>query len=148
MKARDLMTRDPAVIPAENRLSDAASLMSTLGVGMLPVVESQDRRRLVGVLTDRDIVVRCLAEGHRGECLVRDHMTRDVLVTVTADADVREIARKMEQYQVRRLPVVDTLGNVVGVVAQADLAKRLGPVNPDLMEEILERISTPGQLVP
>jgi CBS domain-containing protein len=121
--------------------------MHTLGVGMLPVVLDKGQRQLVGVLTDRDIVTRCIAQGHGGKCRIGDHMTSDVLVTVSPEADELEIATKMERYQVRRLPVIGAMGQVVGVLSQGDLAKKVGPDNPKLVEEVVERISTPAQLV-
>jgi len=143
MNARALMTPEPSVISANDSITSAARLMRALRVGMLPVVDDTHHRHLVGVLTDRDIVVRCLAEGHRTDCLVEDHMTRGALVTIHIDSDVRLIADRMEQYQVRRLPVVDARQRVVGIVTQADLARRVGPEDPELVEEVLERISIP-----
>jgi CBS domain-containing protein len=146
MNALEIMTPDPTVATAEMPISHAARLMQTLGVGMLPVVDDEEHRRLLGVLTDRDIVVRCLAEGHRIDCRVRDHMTSDPLVTLSIDTELREIANRMEQYQVRRLPVVNKQMKVLGIVTQADLARHVGPDNPELIEEVLAKISTPGQL--
>lgn len=147
MNAQSLMTRNPTVVLAGDSLSHAATLMRTLDVGMLPVVDDATHRRLVGVLTDRDIVIRCLAEGHLADCIVRDHMTTAPIATVTPGATIREIADKMELSQVRRLPVVSDAGEVIGMVTQADLARRVGPENPWLVEEVLERVSTPGALV-
>jgi CBS-domain-containing membrane protein len=74
-------------------------------------------------------------------------MTRDPLVTVGSDTSLSEIAEKMEQHQVRRLPVVSDDGAVVGIVTQADLAISVGPNDPQLIEQILERVSRPGALV-
>lgn len=146
MNALELMTPDPTVVMANETISRAARLMKTLDVGMLPVVDDAGHQRLAGVLTDRDIVVRCLAEGHRIDCRVRDHMTTDPLVTLSIDTELREIAHRMERYQVRRLPVVNTQMKVLGIVTQADLARHVGPDHPELIEEVLEKISTPGQL--
>jgi CBS domain-containing protein len=147
MTARDLMTPNPAVITADDAIPKAAEMMKTLGVGMLPVVADLQHRRLLGVLTDRDIVVRYLAIGHLAGSRVSDHMTRDPLVTVSADASLSEIAEKMEQHQVRRLPVVSDDGAVIGIVTQADLAISVGPNDPQLIEQIVERVSRPGALV-
>lgn len=146
MNALSLMTPDPTVVAADDTISHAARLMKTLDVGMLPVVDDAKHRRLVGVLTDRDIVVRCLAEGHLIDCQVQDHMTSDPLVTATIDTELREIANRMERYQVRRLPVVSKNKSVLGIITQADLARQVGPDDPRLVEEVLQRISTPGQL--
>lgn len=72
-------------------------------------------------------------------------MTREGLLTVLADSDLRLIADRMEQHQVRRLPVVDARHRVIGIVTQADLARRVGPEDPELVEEVLERISNPNR---
>ncbi len=146
MRARDLMTTNPAVVTADDPITKAAEVMRNLDVGMLPVVDDLHTRRLIGILTDRDIVVRCLAERSIVECQVRNHMTSHPLVYVTEDATLEQVVEKMERYQVRRLPVVASDRRVIGVVTQADLARRVGPDNPELIEEVLERISTPGAL--
>jgi CBS domain-containing protein len=148
MIARELMTEHPALITASDTVATAANLMRTRGVGMLPVVQDLEHRHLVGILTDRDIVIRHVAAGHGSRAKVHEHMTRDPLATVPPSATVQQIAEKMTRYQVRRLPVVDELGGVIGVVAQADLAVAVGPTDPALIERLIEGISRPGALVP
>jgi CBS domain-containing protein len=148
MQARDLMTPTPTVITADDSIPKTAEVMRNLDVGMLPVVDDLNGRHLIGVITDRDIVVRCLADQGLVECQVRNHMTTDPLVYVHEGTKLSEIVDRMERYQVRRLPVVDAAMRVVGVVTQADLARRVGPENPELVEEVVERISRPGALVP
>lgn len=147
MLARDLMTHDPAVITAADTVLAAADLMRVRDVGMLPVVDDLVQRHLVGILTDRDVVLRHVALAHGPQAKVRDHMTRTPLVTVRADTPVAEIAERMTRNQVRRLPVLDAAGRVMGVIAQADLAVRVGPSDPALVEHVLEGISRPGALV-
>lgn len=146
MNARELMTAHPATINGADTVVQAAQIMRTRGVGMLPVVASHSDPRLIGVLTDRDIVVRFVAPGHGSGALVHEHMTRDPIVTVSTTDTEREIGDKMTRFQVRRLPVVDGDGRVIGVVAQADLALSIGPKNPVLVEKVLESISRPGAL--
>ena len=147
MNAKTLMTSNPTVITPDESIPRAAELMRNLDVGMLPVVDDLQTRRLVGVITDRDIVVRCLADHGTSQCHVRDHMSSQPLVFVHEDSPLDDIGRKMEEYQVRRLPVVTPGLRVVGIITQADLARRVGPDDPRLIEEIIERISTPGALV-
>lgn len=147
MNARQLMTPHPAVIAADETLATAAELMRTRNVGMLPVVDTASTRRLVGVITDRDIAVRAVARDHGPAAKVREHMSREPLVTVTPTATTEVVAEQMRQYQVRRLPVVDAQGTVIGVIAQADLALSVGPKDPLLVERTLEGISRPGALV-
>lgn len=147
MRARDLMTSTPTVITADDSIPRSAEVMRNLDVGMLPVVDDLTHRRLIGVITDRDIVVRCLADKGKEECQVRDHMSTSPLVFVGASASLDEITLQMERYQVRRIPVVDADLRVIGIVTQADLARRVGPQHPEIVEEVIERISTPGALV-
>jgi CBS domain-containing protein len=144
MKVQEIMTRDPETVTPGETIAHAARLMRDANVGMLPVVEADGLLTLVGVLTDRDITVRCVAEEHRDRCRVGDHMTADHLATVNADADVEDAVARMGQVRVRRLPVVTTGMRVVGVLSQADLARRLGPQEPRLVSELLERVSEPG----
>lgn len=147
LNATELMTIHPAVIAAGETLTAAAELMRSRNVGMLPVVDDKTNRRLVGILTDRDIVVRGVALGHGASAKVHEHMSRDALVTVSPNATVEDIGEKMRRHQVRRLPVVDSKSRVIGVVAQADLALAVGPGNPRLVELVVEGISRPGALM-
>jgi CBS domain-containing protein len=146
MFAHELMTGQPVVIAHDATLSAAAEMMRIRGVGMLPVVDYMRAHKLVGVITDRDLVVRGLAFGHGGDAKVHEHMTRDPLITVGPETPVKEIAARMARHQVRRLPVLDHSGAVIGIVAQADLAVLVGPTDPSLVERVIEGISRPGAL--
>lgn len=143
MKARDIMTANPRVVTPTESVTHAAKIMRDLDVGIVPVVDDIGTMHLEGVLTDRDIAVRCVAHGHHGNCRVSDHMTADHLDVVRADADVNEVIRKMEEGLVRRIPVVADGSRLVGIIAQADLAVKLGPKAPQVIEELIEKISTP-----
>lgn len=143
MKARDLMTSEPFVALPNDTVAHVASMMRSLGVGCIPIVDAQGSRTLLGLITDRDIVVRCVAEGHDAGCPVEPHMTKSPLATVSPDADHRAVIATMERAQVRRVPVIDAHGHLVGIIAQADIARTLGPADARLVEEVLERISAP-----
>jgi CBS domain-containing protein len=125
MQTRDVMKSHPSVVLADDTIQKAARIMRDRNIGMLPVVGNLRYRSLMGVLTDRDIVVRCAAAGHGPDCKVRDHMTRGSIVSVGPDTDAREIAVRMDGFHLRRLPVVDRSGGVVGVVALADISAAL-----------------------
>jgi CBS domain-containing protein len=125
MQARDVMKAHPSVVLSDDTIHKAARIMRDRNVGMVPVVSNLRYRSLMGVLTDRDIAVRCAAAGHGPECTVRDHMTSGSLVSVDADADAKDVAAKMEGFHLRRLPVVDAAGSVVGVIALADISRQL-----------------------
>ena len=140
MKARDIMTDYPQAVTPSDRLSHAAALMRDGDVGFLPVVDDRTSRRLVGVITDRDITIRHVADAHSDECAIKQHMSADRLVTVGPDADTREVHRLMAERQVRRVPVGDSEGHVLGVIAQADIAtkEQSDRETGDLVEKISE----------
>jgi len=140
--ALDLMTPNPAVVRSVDTVRVAAALMHARGVGMLPVVDDLSSRTLCGIITDRDIAIRCVAQ-HSHACLVRDHMTTMPLATVEIDDDIAIVLAAMERNQVRRLPVVDHLGRVVGVIAQADLARKVAHKDRLCVERMLEQVSAP-----
>ena len=143
MLAREIMTASPSCVIPDDPLSSAAELMHDLGVGIVPVVENREARRLVGVITDRDIATRCVARAHEPGCRVRDHMSGHGLHTAHPEADVADVIELMEQGQVRRIPVVRDDGTLMGIIAQADVARKLGPTRPLDVERMLERVSEP-----
>jgi len=122
MKVSEVMTKDPACCTPETGLKEVARLMVEHDCGEIPVVDGQRTMRPVGVVTDRDIVVRCVAEGKNPlEAEAGDVMSSPV-VTVTPDMTLEEVADLMEEHQLRRVPVVDEAGVICGIVAQADIA--------------------------
>ena len=139
-KVQDIMTRDPRSVSPDTTVREAAQLMRSEDVGIIPVVE-QDRR-LVGVITDRDIAIRCIADGKDGTCRVSDAMSADRLATCRPDEDVDEVMNVMSREQVRRIPIVDERGSLVGIVAQADIVRK---ANDRKAEETVERISEPNR---
>lgn len=143
MKARDLMTSDPFTVTPDEPISRAAEIMHDLDVGFVPVVDGTSARHLLGVITDRDITVRCVAKKHGVSCAVRDHMTSEHLDTVRPDDDASTVISLMQRDQVRRIPVVSDDNHLEGIIAQADLAAKLGPREPLQVEGVLERVSRP-----
>jgi CBS domain-containing protein len=140
MKIQDVMTRDPRSVAPETPVSEAARIMRDEDVGIVPVVDGD--RRLVGVVTDRDIAVRIVAEGRDASVSVRDVMSSDDLATCTPDADVEQAMEQMASEQVRRIPVVDERGSLVGIIAQADVVRKAS--DDRKAENTVERISEPG----
>lgn len=117
---RELMTQNPRAVDAEKPVSEAAKLMRDEDVGLAPIVEGD---RLVGTLTDRDIAIRVVAEGRDPESTTVSEVASSELVTIDPDQSLDEALRLMAQHQVRRLPVVEEDGRLVGIVAQADVAR-------------------------
>ena len=118
-KVSDVMTSNPQTISPSTPILEAARLMRDEDVGPLPIVEGS---RLVGILTDRDIVVRTVAEGKDPQSTTVGQIASKQLVTVDPEQGLDEAARLMAKHQVRRLPVCEEDGRLVGIVAQADLA--------------------------
>lgn len=136
MEIRELMTKDPVCCSPSDSVKEAASLMVGNDCGQIPVIDAEGG--LVGVITDRDIACRCVAQGKSAETLVEDIMSASP-ITVTIDASVAECCKKMEDNQVRRLPVVDDAGKCCGIVSQADIARHAGEHQTgDLVREVSE----------
>jgi CBS domain-containing protein len=142
MKAQDLMTTEPACCTPESTAREAARMMREHDCGCVPVVEGESRR-LVGVVTDRDIACRGVAEGKGPETQVREIMSKDPQCCHPGD-DIAAVEQIMMQGQVRRVPVVDAKGNCVGMIAQADLALNDKAANDSEIGRVVERISEPG----
>jgi len=118
MKIEDVMTHDVAVVSPDETIQQAAQLMDQLDIGALPVAENE---RLVGMITDRDIVVRAVADGLEPGIRVSDVMTPDVKYCF-CDQEVAEVSDNMADIQIRRLPVVDRGKRLVGIIALGDIA--------------------------
>jgi CBS domain-containing protein len=136
VRCSEIMTREPRTATREMTVREVATMMRDGDMGSVPVVESG---RLVGIVTDRDIVVRCVAEGNGPESLAADAMTTEIY-SVKPDDFVFEAVRLMGDKQVRRVPVVDADGRLAGIISMADIALE----TEDELEiaETLEEISS------
>jgi CBS domain-containing protein len=146
MKVRDVMTNDPACCTPETSLREVARLMVENDCGEIPVVDSTSSRSVRGVVTDRDIVVRTLAQGRNPlDLTARDVMTTPA-ATVTPGTDLDECANLMEAKQIRRVPVVDESGRVSGIVSQADIVRQARDrVAAELVREVSEAPRQPAK---
>ena len=134
-EVKDAMTSNPCTIDADQTVAYAAKMMRDEDVGIAPVVEGE---RLVGTLTDRDIAVRVVAEGKDPQTLKARDVASTSLITVAPQQDLDEALRLMANHQIRRLPVVEGDGRVVGMLAQADVAEE---AKPKKVGELVEEIS-------
>lgn len=136
MKIRDAMTRDVKLVTPGQTIREAARLMAEIDAGSLPVT---DNDRLVGMLTDRDIAVRAVAEGKSPDTKVTEVMTKEVLYCYE-DEDLEEVSHNMGDVKVRRMPVVNRDKRLVGIVSLGDLSK-----SDDLHAgEAMSQITQPG----
>jgi CBS domain-containing protein len=136
-RIKEVMTSKPCAIDADKPVAHAAKMMKDEDVGLAPVVEGE---RLVGTLTDRDIVTRVVAEGKDPQTVTVREVASTDLVTVDPEQDLGEALRLMASNQVRRLPVVEEDGRLVGVVAQADVARQS---DDERTGALVEEISKP-----
>jgi CBS domain-containing protein len=147
VRAREIMTEDPETVTPDVTLTEAARKMRDLDVGIIPVVESDTNRRLRGVITDRDIAVRAVAEGRDvNSTKVSDCMTDDV-ETCNKNDSVRDVLELMQREQVRRVPITDREGRLVGIIAQADVAVDFADGSERRERKVartVERISEPA----
>lgn len=118
--ARDVMTTDPACCAPSTTLDQVAKLMVHNDCGEIPVVDTSDQP--IGVITDRDIVCRVVADGKNPAGHTAEQYMSQPVVTVRADAPLDEVVATMEKHQIRRVPVVDERGCCAGIIAQADVA--------------------------
>ena len=137
MKVSKIMTRDVRLLSPNNTIREAAILMAEIDTGALPVGEDD---RLVGMVTDRDIVIRGLAQGRPPEAKIADVMSKEMLYCFDTD-EIDDVARSMGKAQVRRLPVVNKDKRLVGIVSLGDLANKDDPAT---IGHTVTRVSTPG----
>ena len=131
---RDLMTTNPRSLESGSTVMEAARLMRDEDAGLIPVVEGE---MLVGTVTDRDIAIRVVAEGKSPESITVGEIASRELVTIDPQQGLDEALRLMARHQVRRLPVVEEDGKLVGIVAQADIARNASDAQTgDLVEDI------------
>ena len=139
MKISEVMTSDVETITPDQTAREAASFMLRAEAGSIPVCEGN---RVIGMITDRDIAIRGVAEGRGPDTAVRELMTDDI-ICAHEDEEVKDVALRMSREQVRRMPVVDADEKIVGIVSLGDLARE---TDSDTAEKTLEGVSAPGGL--
>lgn len=147
MRVKQIMTPNPVSCTPDRTAREVAILMRDNDCGSIPVVESSATNRLVGTVTDRDLAIRGLAAGLGPEAPVRDLMTNDPVASLPED-EIEDVRQVMVERQVRRVPVVDVDGLLVGIVAQADIAREDGAASDREVGRIVEAISQPRSDLP
>lgn len=140
MRVEEVMSTDPACCTSSTSLEDVARMMVDCDCGEIPVVDSEDGRKPIGVITDRDIVCRAVARGLNPLSMNAADCMSQPCVTVSPDTPVDACCTILEENRIRRVPVVDSEGSICGIVAQADLARRAGD---SAVAEVVREVSEP-----
>lgn len=122
MQVKDIMTENPACCTDITSLQETARMMIDHDCGCIPVVENEENKKPIGMITDRDITIRTVAVGKNPLQMTAGEVMTPTVITVTPDTSVEDCCNKMEKNQVRRVAVVDENGACCGIVAQADIA--------------------------
>lgn len=138
-KCNEVMTKNPVCCLPDDIAVKVAELMKSENIGSVPVIENEQTKKLVGIVTDRDFALRIVAEGLDAKSTkVEAVMTRKV-VTCHVDDDLQKALDAMSEHQLRRIPVVDKEHKIVGIIAQADVATRVD--QPEKTAEMVKEIS-------
>ena len=138
-KCSDIMTKDVVTVSPEATIQEVAQLMKEADIGPVLIVDNEQSRTLVGIMTDRDIVLKVIADGQDPKTTPVGEAMSKKLVTVRPDDDVDVAMKAMAQFQLRRIPVVEENMMLVGIISQADVATRVG--EPEQTAEVVKEIS-------
>jgi len=142
MRIRHVMTKDPRCCVPSDFSVKAASIMRDEHAGIVPVIESEHHRRIVGVVTDRDLCMNIVAEGRDPETVSVDECMTTAVVTCSPNDSVERVTELMRENQIRRVPVVNAEGDLQGIVSLADVVDR-GEIKTTETHETLKRVSAP-----
>ena len=146
MQAKEIMSKNPVCCTPNSPLQEVANKMIEQDCGCIPIIESDVHPKLVGIISDRDIVLRAVAKGLNTQFLTAEKcMTTKHLITATPEMDLNTCCYLMETNQIRRLPVVDKAGHCRGIIAQADIAQACEPAKT---AEVVRDISRHSQHAP
>ena len=142
MRCEQVMTKDPVCCVPGDSVVRAAKLMKTEDAGSIPVCEGRESRKLVGIITDRDLAIQVVAAGHDPNSVkIQDVMTKNPFTCHPGD-NLQNAVEAMERHQVRRIPIVNDRGELIGIIAQADVATRAA--EPEQTAELVQEVSRSG----
>ena len=145
-EVRDIMTQDPACATPGQTIQQAAQMMVACDCGAIPVVQDQESKKLVGIITDRDIACRAVAKGKPAATPVSECMSSPV-ATVMPDIAIEKCCEVMEEKLVRRIPVVDEQGACVGIVTQAHIAEKSGnKQTAEVVKQVSQKTEEPSRM--
>ncbi len=143
MKVEEIMTENPVYATLNESLHDVAQKMNEYDCGSLPVIENKENKKPIGVITDRDITIRTIAHNQNPMHKIAGEVMTENVITVTPQTSVKDCCNRMENNQIRRIIVVDDTGELTGIVAQADIARKAPSVET---VELVRDISEPSQM--
>ena len=138
-KCNEVMTSNPVCCVPNDSAAKAAGLMKSEDIGSIPVIEDEQTKRLVGIVTDRDLALKVVAEGRDPKTTKVEAVMTHNVVTCRADDDLQKALDAMAKHQLRRIPVVNNDNKIVGIIAQADVATRVD--QPEKTAEMVKEIS-------
>ena len=138
-KCNEVMTKDPVCCLPNDSAAKAAELMQSGNIGSIPVIENVQNQKLVGIVTDRDLALKIVAEGRDPKSTRVEAVMTHKVVTCRANDDLQKALDAMAEHQLRRIPVVDNENKIVGIIAQADVATRID--QPEKTAEMVKEIS-------
>ncbi len=143
IKCIDVMTKDPICCLPEDTVVKAAKLMKSGNIGSIPVVENEQTKKLVGIVTDRDLALTIIAEARDARDIKVESVMTTGVITCLAQDDLQKALDAMSTHQLRRIPVVDLKNRILGIIAQADVATRVD--SPEKTAEVVKEISLPNE---
>jgi CBS domain-containing protein len=138
-KCNEVMTKEPVCCLPNDLVTKAAELMKSGQIGSIPVIENEQTKKLVGIVTDRDLALRIVAEGLDAKSTKVDAVMTRKVVTCRAEDDLQKALDAMSEHQLRRIPIVDGDNKIIGIIAQADVATRVD--QPQQTAEMVKEIS-------
>ena len=138
-KCNEVMTKDPVCCLPNDSVAKAAELMQSGNIGSIPVIENVQNQKLVGIVTDRDLALKIVAQGRDAKSTKVEAVMTHKVVTCLANDDLQKALDAMAEHQLRRIPVVDNENKIVGIIAQADVATRID--QPEKTAEMVKEIS-------
>ena len=138
-KCSEVMTKNPICCLPDSTAAEAAKLMKSENIGSIPVIENEQSHKLVGIVTDRDLSLKIVAEGLDAKSTKLTTVMTHKVVTCHADDDLQKALDAMAEHQLRRIPIVDNVNKIVGIIAQADVATRMN--QPEKTATMVKEIS-------
>jgi len=138
-KCEEVMTKNPVCCLPNDLVTNVAQMMKRENIGPIPVIDNEKTRKLVGIVTDRDLAVKIVAEGRDAKSTKVEAVMTHKVVTCLAEDDLQKALDAMSEHQLRRIPIVDNDNKILGIIAQADVATRVN--QPEKTAEMVKEIS-------